>query len=449
MTAQTTIDLRTRAGPVAATLLASMGTSIANIALPTMANALQAPFGTVQWVVIGYLLALTVLSAGAGRWGDRIGHVRALRIGVAVFAAGALAAALAPGIGGLIAARVLQGMGAALMIVMPMAVLRGSAAPDTLGRAMGLLGSASAVGTALGPALGGMLVAGLGWRAVFWLLAILGTACIALIVPSQPIVRPPARVGDAAGAATLAVAVASLALAPTLGGGPLAVALLVLSAAAFWLFLRVERAASDPFFPQATLANPTLRRAFVVNALVAAVMMTTLVVGPFFLAQGLGLGPGAVGLVMSLGSVLSALSGLPAGRLVDRFGAARLIRASLAQMGLAVAVIACLAPMSILWPYLVGIFLLTPGYQLFMAANTTQVMSGAAMDQRGALAGFLGLSRNLGLILGAAVLGAIFASATGETTLVAAAPAQIALGTSVAFAAATALLFTALAIPSR
>jgi MFS family permease len=84
------------AGPVLATTLAALGTSITNIALPLVAQGLQAPFAQVQWVVIGYLLSLTVLSAGAGRWGDRIGRANAFRFGILLFAAGALASALAP-----------------------------------------------------------------------------------------------------------------------------------------------------------------------------------------------------------------------------------------------------------------------------------------------------------------------------------------------------------------
>lgn len=421
-------------GPVLATLLAALGTSIANIALPQMATGLQAPIPQVQWVVIGYLLSLTVFSAGAGRWGDQIGHTRALRFGVALFAAGACAAALSPHIAMLVAARMVQGLGAAVMVVMPMAVLRGQTAPHGLGRAMGALGSASAMGTAMGPAVGGFLVAGFGWRAVFWLMAGLALLCLPLLTgKTEPRTLP--RAADHAGALTLTVAVAALALAPTLGHGVTGVALLAVSAAAFWMFWRVEGRAADPFFPPATLADPMLRRAFVANALVAAVMMTTLIVGPFYLAQGLHLGPGSVGLVMSLGPILSAASGIPAGRLVDRFGAPRLAVLGVLQMALAVTVIAALVQWGGLWAYLAGIALLTPGYQMFLAANTTAVMARATPDQRGLLSGFLGLSRNLGLILGAAAIGALFAGlAQGNHT---------ASATAVTFAATAALLISA------
>ncbi len=431
------------AGPVFAILLASLGTSIANVALPQMALAMKAAFPTVQWVVIGYLLALTVLSAGAGRWGDRIGHARALRYGIWLFSVAALAAALAPQIRVLIAARMLQGGGAAVMIVLPMALLLPRARPERLGRAMGMLGSASAVGTAMGPTLGGLLIAGLGWRAVFWLLAGLGGICIALVSRDETPPLQATRKGDLPGAITLALAVAGLALAPTLGLGGIGVAVLALSAAGFWAFWRVEMAAIDPLFPPGAFANAMLCRGLLANALVAAVMMTTLVVGPFYLAIGLGLGSADVGMAMSVGPVLSAASGVPAGRLVDRFGAARMARLGVAAMAVATAVIAGLAPRVGLWGYLVEVAMLTPAYQIFLAANTTQVLAGAEVAQPGMTSGFLGLSHNLGLIMGAAAMAALFAHATGQTDVALADVGQIARGMAVTFGTAAALLAAA------
>ena len=168
-------------GPVFSILLASLGTSIANVALPEMTAGLSALFATVQCVVIGYLLSLTVLSAAAGWLGDRIGHGRALRLGMVAFTVGAGAAAVAPQVGWLIAARMVPGARAAAMIVLPMALLRETAGSERLGRTMGLLGTASAIGIALGPTVGGVLIAGMGSRAVFWLLAALGVLALAMV----------------------------------------------------------------------------------------------------------------------------------------------------------------------------------------------------------------------------------------------------------------------------
>lgn len=432
-------------GPVLSILLASLGTSIANVALPEMAAGLSAPFATVQWVVIGYLLSLTVLSAAAGRLGDRIGHGRALRLGMVAFTVGAAAAAVAPQVGWLIAARMVQGAGAAAMIVLPMALLRETADPARLGRAMGFLGTASAVGTALGPALGGVLIAGFGWRAVFWVMLALGGLGLATVQSTGA--KPKAQAAmDLRPAVLLAVAVAGVALAATLRDGWISIALLGLSVAAALLFRKVDERSAQPFFPAGAMGAEVLRRGLIANALVAAVMMTMLVVSPFFLARGLGLQAGAVGMAMTLGPVLSAASGIPSGRLVDRWGAAPVARLGVVLMLLAVAVIAAGTQVAGLWGFLAGVVFLTPGYQLYLAANTTQVLMTAGEAQRGATSGLLGLSRNLGLIAGAAVMAALFGWATGSGDAAQADPAVVVWATGGTFAAAAALLIAAVAL---
>ena len=146
--------------------------------------------------------------------------------------------------------------------------------------------------------------------------------------------------------------------------------------------------------------------------------MATLVVGPFYLMGTAGLKPAQAGLVMSIGPAISALVGVPAGRLVDEWGAGRAMLA-----GLMASIVGCI--LMVVLPALVGVIgyvaalaLITGGYALFQAANNTSVMKGAPVDQRGVVSALLGLARNLGLITGASAMGAIFAIAsTGFPTL--------------------------------
>ncbi|MFZ0096863.1 MAG: MFS transporter, partial [Gemmobacter sp.] len=135
--------------------LAALGTSIANIALPAIAMAFAAPFPQVQAIVVGYLVALTISVVAAGRLGDRFGLRRMLVVGLVIFALSSVLCALAPSLWLLVAARVLQGVGAAFLMTLAMALMRQTAAEARIGRAMGLLGTISALGTALGPVLGG------------------------------------------------------------------------------------------------------------------------------------------------------------------------------------------------------------------------------------------------------------------------------------------------------
>ncbi len=401
-----------KVGLGAAVLLAAMGTSAANVALPAIAADLGASLPRVQWVVVGYLLAITVAVVEAGRMGDRFGHRRMLLAGVGLFAMAAGGASLAPGIGWLIAARVAQGAGAALMMVLPLAQLRGMIAQERLGRAVGLMGTMSAVGTALGPSLGGLVLAGAGWRAVFGLLAA-GAALVFVGLLRLPHVARTAGVASSPQAALLfALAVTSYALAMTTGS-LWAVPLAAAAAGFGWLFRQADRRSAAPLLSAVELQDATLRAGLAMNAVVGAVMMATLVVGPFYLMQGLGLSPLDAGLALSVGPVLSALSGVPAGRLSDRMGGEAAVRFGLGVMLAGTLALAGLPALIGLPGYLASMAVLTPGYQLFLAANTAETMARASAEQRGATSGLLSLSRNLGLITGAALMAGLFGWASG------------------------------------
>ncbi|WP_047239196.1 MFS transporter, partial [Chromobacterium subtsugae] len=208
-----------------------------------------------------------------------------------------------------------------------------AAAQGRTGSAMGLLGSMSAIGTTLGPSLGGLLTAGLGWRAIFLVNVPLGLVNFALARRYLPADRRAAKPGrqdfDPLGTLLLALTLAAYALAMTQGQGrfgALGGGLLLAAAAGAALFIRVEARAASPLLQPAMLRQPELAAGLAMSALVSTVIMSTLVVGPFYLSRALGLEAARVGLALSVGPLLSACCGVPAGRLVDRFGGGRVSR---------------------------------------------------------------------------------------------------------------------------
>jgi MFS family permease len=411
-------------------LLPSLAISSANVALPTLARVFDASATQVQWVVLAYLLATTSLIVGAGRLGDLWGRRRLLLSGFALFTVASLLCAWAPTLPLLVAARALQGVGAAALMALPMAMVGALLPKARAGSAMGLLGTMSAVGTALGPSLGGALIAASGWPAVFAVNLPLGLLAFALAwrhLPAEPR-RGGAPGLDLSGIAWLALTLAAYALAMTRHPGLLAIALCGLL-----MFLRTEARASAPLLPLGRLRDRALAIGLATNALVSAVMMATLVIGPFHLSGALGLGAAAVGVLMSVGPVASAVSGVPAGRLVDRFGARRMVQAGLAAMALGCGLIALLPTSLGAWGYVLPLLVVTPGYALFQAANNTAVMADVAAVERGVVSGVLALSRNLGFISGASALGALFAAS----------------GLAWSFAAAAGLVVLALALSRR
>ncbi|WP_439679148.1 MFS transporter [Embleya sp. MST-111070] len=441
------------AGLCLSMLLSSLGTSVANVALPTLADTFSASFARVQWIVLAYLLAITTVIVGAGRLGDLIGRRRLLLVGIGVFTGGSVLCGLAPTLETLIAARAAQGLGAAVMMALTMAFVGETVPKERTGSAMGVLGTMSAIGTALGPSLGGALIAGPGWRVIFLVNVPLGILALLLAHRHLPSDRREPGTDrprfDHVGTLLLAGTLGVYALAMTVGRGgfgALNAALLVAAGLGVVLFVRTEARATKPLIRLAMFRESALSASLATSALVSTVMMATLVVGPFYLARAMGLGDALVGLVMSVGPVVAALTGIPAGRIADRFGARRMTVVGL--IAISVGAFALALTSGHLGPagYLVPIVVTTAGYAVFQTANNTAVMADVRPDRRGVVSGMLNLSRNLGLITGTSVMGAVFALASGAHDVTTARPDAVAAGTRITFAVAGALIVAALAI---
>jgi len=375
-------------------LLASLGTSIVNIALPTLAEVFLLPFIQVQAVVIGYLISLTITVVIAGRLGDRYGCKSMLIVGLVIFSLASLLCSVAPSLWILVAARSFQGIGAAFLMTLAMALTRQTVSKSQVGRAMGMLGTISALGTALGPVLGGFLIALSGWQSIFGLQFILASIAIILawvLLPNDCIRKQ----------------------IPTLSS---------------WQ-------------PDQNI-TPNL----LINLMVAAVMMTTLVIGPFYLSLGLSLNQMQVGLIMGIGPVVAILSGIPSGRLVDRWGSRYIVAIGLIFLIIGSFMLAIVPKLMGLSGYIFPIIILTLGYQLFQAANNTMTLADVPKARQGMVSGLLSLSRNMGLIIGASVMGAIFSFGVGTIQFNQATALAIIDGMQFTFLCAGALMIVGLLI---
>lgn len=377
-----------------AMLMSSLDTSIAHSALPALAQALAATFRQAQWIVVVYLLALTLLAPLAGRLGDSIGRRRVLLAGLVMFTLASALTAAAPTLGWLLAARAFQGAGAAVMMALAVAFVADLVPAMDRGRGMGLIGTMSAAGTTLGPALGGLLLATQGWRSIFMVNLPLGLAALWLAFRHLP--------ADAV----------------------------------------VPGVRANKHGLLALCRVPAVAVSLAMTALVSMVMMTTLVVGPFYLARSLQLGAGAVGLALAAGPLVAALSGIPAGMLVDRYGASRATSAALAAM--AIACMMCAVLPAGLATYLGPVAVLTASYALFQAANGSALLGAVGPQRRGEGAGLLGMARNLGLIGGASVMAAVFAAGWANSGVIAASGDLVAGGMRNAFGLGGALMGGAL-----
>ena len=434
-------------------LMPSLATSIANAGLPTLAFEFTASFQEVQWVVLAYLLAITTTIVSAGRLGDIVGRRRLLMAGTGLFTVASLLCGLAPTLSLLIAARAAQGLGAAIMMALTVALIGETVPKAKTGSAMGLLGTMSAIGTTLGPLLGGVLIAGFGWRSIFLVTLPPGILSLVLAHRFLPVDRPrPNTSGahfDGPGTLLLGLTLAAYALAMTAGRGrfgSLNTSLLVAAVVGIGLFLRAEARAASPLIPLTMFRSPVLSSSLTMSTLVSSVLMATLVVGPFYLSRALGLEAALVGVVLSVGPLVAAVTGIPAGRIVDRLGAHRVTVVGLGCVSAGCFALSVTPARFGIAGYIAPIVAITAGYALFQAANNTAVMTNSNQDQRGVVSGLLSLSRNLGLITGASVMGAVFASASGSADISTARPEDVAAGLRITFAAASMLTVVALAI---
>lgn len=434
-------------------LLPSLGVSIASVGLPAIAGAFAIQVQDVKWVVVAYLLAICTLVVGVGRLGDLVGRRRLLFAGVALFAGASAACAAATTPGLLIAGRAVQGLGAAIMMVLAMAIA-GSVVPTSrLGTAMGLLGTMSAIGTALGPALGGLLISALDWPAIFLAQAVLGVLAMVIVgrTPDQGGPRPSARF-DAAGTALLGLGLAGIAFALTPGGhgfGLLQALSAGAGAAILACFAFVQSRSATPLLRWSLLRGPGIGLGAGLGLLAMAAIMSTLVAGPFYLIAAFGLDAAAVGLVMTVGPLVAALVGLPAGRFVDRVGPRRVVIGGLAAMA---AGLAALPAVPIGWGiagYIAPLTVVTAGFAMFQAANNAAVIALAPDDQRGVVSGLLNLSRSLGLMGGASLMAALLALGSASVRVADGDPMLAGGRTAFRAAAALAGLAAALAWASR
>jgi EmrB/QacA subfamily drug resistance transporter len=316
---------------LAATILASaMGFidgSVVTIALPAIERELSAPFDMVQWVVNGYALTLGSVILMGGAAGDRYGRKLIFLIGIVSFTAASIICALAPTILILVGARLLQGAGAALMIPQSLAILTASFPKTVRGPAIGIWAGASAITTALGPPLGGVLIDSLSWRAAFWINLPIACAALWLTLTHVPESRNEAETGelDWLGGILAVMALGALtygfSLASTSGLHSLPVLISLAAAAlAVALFARRELRGREPLLPPSLLRNREFTGANLLTLFLYGAFSAVLFLLPFDLIARRGLSASEAGLVFLPVGLVIGLASRSAGRWADLVG---------------------------------------------------------------------------------------------------------------------------------
>lgn len=422
------LDARTRRYVLGATILASslafIDGTVVNVALPTIQEGMDADFQSVQWVLNGYMLMLGALILVAGGLGDRYGRRRIFLAGIALFTASSIVCALAPSTGVLIAARVFQGIGAALLVPQSLAIITACFPREVRGRAIGTWAAASAATTALGPPIGGLLVDLLDWRAVFWINVPLAALAIWMTLKAVPESKDPGARGSTdwlgsllaiGGFGALAYGLSAFSEGTDVGGAIYAV--IAVGLLAVLAFTLVERRSANPIMPPLLFRSRVFTGTAIVTVFLYGCLGGVLFLLPFEIEVRRGMSPAEMGLTLAAVGLIIGAGSRFMGGISDRYGPRRFLLA-----GTIVVTLACVVFAIDMASYWLGVVLpivmFAGGMTLVVSPLTTAVMNAAPEGKSGAASGVNNAASRVGGLFAIAILGAfaslIFLSKAGD-----------------------------------
>ena len=388
-----------------------------NVSFPLLAASFGSSVSVISWVALAHMITLVAGLTIFGRLADLVGSRRVYVAGLLVFLVGALLAATAQGLGWLIAARVVTGLGASMTVANSVALI-GAFFPSTRrGLAIGIVEATVAVGFAVGPVLGGLVGGAFGWRAIFlptMPLALLAAALTLLLLRDPPR-RGPRESFDLPGAATFAGGAAAvlfgLTHGPTLGwSAPTVLGSVGLGATLLALFVRIETRVRHPMIALSLFGHPVFAAANLAKVACYLSLMAAMFLTPFYAQRALGLSAAQAGLAMLPFSVAHAIGSLVMGPLSDRIGSRAIAPAGLALGALGCLLLARVAPEGGYVAMLPGLLVLTLGLSSFITPNDSAIVAAAPRDKLGVASGILAMTRSLGMLLGIALAGTVLAA---------------------------------------
>ena len=415
------LSLAVVAALAAGQFLVGLDASVATVALPRIQRELGASAPQLQWVLMAYVVAGAALALPVGALGDRLGRKRLYLGGAGLFAVGSLASALAPSMSVLIGARALQGVGAAALGSLALAMLTTSVDKDRIGSVVGIWTAVSTAAMALGPLIGGLLVQSVGWRWVFGInvpLALAVLVVAAAKLPSRP-VRDAAPL-EWIGSALVTIALISLSLglnaAEKTGFAsvrallPIAIGLGVVAVAALQ-----QRRAKVQMLDWSQLSRRPVPAALVLSVLLGLALSGSLFHLTLLLQNALGFSPAECGLV-TLGATASFIILSPlSGKLAKRFGLAPLTCTGLALAAVGMFLLSRVGDSTAAWVISADLAVLGAGLGIAMPAVSAATMSAVDPEAAGSASGALNLASQVASVLGIAIIGSIAMSRTGSS----------------------------------
>ncbi|HWQ41780.1 MAG TPA: MFS transporter [Desulfosporosinus sp.] len=405
------------------TFMATLDSSIVNVALPTISGQLNSNLSTLQWVVTAYLLTITSLLPVFGRLADLVGRKKVFALGFLVFILGSALCGLAQNIWFLVGTRVFQAVGAAMLMSNSPAIITSIFPPQERGKALGLSGTVVALGSLTGPALGGLLIGLAGWRSIFYInvpIGFIGFAAVLLILPMD-VPSKEKESFDLIGALTFTFGMILVLLGITNGEDwgwssfPVLLSL-VLGMTSLVLFVLTERHVKHPMIDLSLFRNRPFLIGNLSGGLSFVAMFANTMILPFYLQGVLNYQPAQVGLILMVFPVVMAVAAPISGQASDKFGPMILTTSGLVITGIGLFYFSTLTATASFYHILPGSMLMGLGSGMFQSPNNSSVMSSVNPQKLGIAGGINSLVRNLGMVTGIAWSVALF-EALGGTTM--------------------------------
>ena len=396
--------------------MSALDSSIVNISLPAMSTYFSASLTTVEWVILSYLIIITSLLLTFGRLGDLFGHKIIFNTGLLIFTAGSLFCALSSTIIILIIARVVQAVGAGMLMFMGPAIITMNVAPERRGRSLGAIAVSVSLALIAGPAIGGFLISYFGWQSIFYINLPIGIAVFVWALKVLPVTRGRKKQRfDYIGAIMLFISliaiVSPLSFADKAGwNNPYIIASIIAGVILFAVFIFIEYRIKDPMLDLKlfksrvfSFGNISLMLNFIAQFAVSLIM-------PFYLIQLRRFSPSEAGLILIAAPIVIMIVGPLAGYISDKIDARYLSSAGMALASTGLFLFSTLEEDTKIYLIIIYAAIVGFGFGMFQTPNNSAIMGSVEPGRRGTASSMLATMRNLGMVLGVAIAGSVFST---------------------------------------
>jgi EmrB/QacA subfamily drug resistance transporter len=397
--------------------MSALDSSVVNIALPQISTHFNAPMSTIEWVVMSYLLVISSLLLTYGRIGDMYGHKKIYQTGFVLFTLGSLLCGFSPTIGILIAARAFQAIGAGMLMSVGPAIVTDVTSAKERGKALGINAVAVSVALATGPILGGALTSQFGWQSIFFInvpIGIIGYTMVAKFIPESA--KKGVQKFDILGAVLVFFSLAALLLpisyAEYLGWtNPIVIISIIFSIALFIIFIFVEKRSVSPMVDLTMFQNRLFSMSNISALINFVAQFSIVLIMPFYFQQLRGMSPSNAGMMMIAMPLSTTLIAPISGSVSDKIDSRYLSSSGMLLITVGMLFLSRININSSTVRIISNLFVIGLGIGMFQAPNNSAVMGSVPDTRRGIASSVLATMRNIGMVLGIAIAGAVF---TGE-----------------------------------